>query len=90
MMEKVNSMEKQLKNDLSEIECLKTQLQDKDAVIADLSRHLDDAPTPRASRRGKKSSVTDNKGDMLDELDNLRKEVSILHHQVASFLWCRL
>ena len=57
---------------------LKSQLEDKEAIIAELSKHLESQTAPATRRRGRHTAshdVTDN-NDVQLELNQLRKKVS--------------
>ncbi len=64
---------------------LKSQLEDKEAIIAELSKHLESQTAPSTRRRGRHTAshdVTDNS----DELNQLRKKVSAERALLSSCL----
>lgn len=65
------------------MENLKIQLADKDAIIAELSSHLEKGAPKTRRGRGKKSQQASTSGGSDEEVESLRKELSSIYQKVG-------
>ena len=68
-----------IQDHLNEINSLKSQVEDKEAIIAELSKHLENKSVPSTRRRGKhvaagNDGATDHE-EILREMEELRRKV---------------